>query len=141
MKNIIRTHLIPCVCTLLFILAAGCQNNGNIGNMYGMWKVTHIECENTSLPDYSGNMFWSFQHCTVCVTLTGDYNVFQGYGNWRIEDNTFFISFPDKKYRPPYYTGIPEEGSMQILKSTGSEFIVSYHPDLDSSITYYLKKW
>lgn len=132
----------PALIFMVFLILTGCQNNGHIGKIYGQWKVTHIECENTSLQEeYTGFMYWSFQNSTTCLTITDDYTIWQVYGNWRMEDGTLFMEFPDEEFAPPSYTGLTRENELQVLKFTSKEMIVCLHPTLDSSITYYLKKW
>ena len=140
MKHVISLGIIV---SFYLLTLSGCQNNGDIGDLYGQWKIIRIECEgDASLPgEYENNIFWSFQNQTICVTGVWEYYNSLDYGNWRIEDNTFFYSFPDKEFAPPVILSLPREGKLQIVKLTGSEFILTYHPDLDSSITYYLKKW
>jgi hypothetical protein len=125
----------------LFGLTECTTNNGDIGPIRGKWKVVNIVCQDTESEDYQGNIFWNFQSTTICMQEVVGNEVYEVYGNFRVDDNTLFLDFPDEKYEPYADLGLPRQCELQILQLKGSEMTCVYHSTDSSSITYSLKKW
>ena len=85
---------------LLSVLSASCtHNNGDIGKIFGKWKLTYIEATDTEKPETVGTMFWSFQSSTVFVQINdGSHDEIGSYGNFRLADETLFLDFADTDY-------------------------------------------
>ena len=66
MKRIIIYSLLT-IFSLTFL--PSCQNNGDIGPWYGMWKLTSLTIDGEEDPAYEGNVFWKFQ--TGVVQMIG----------------------------------------------------------------------
>lgn len=125
---------------LAVIALTGCtRNNGNIGKQFGQWKLVSISIDGVDHPDYKGNIYWSFQGSTIEMKeVDADNVVYQTFGNYRIEDNTLFLSFPDETFPPRPVTGLPRDAELQIIKLTGNEMILSYG---DPATIYTFHKW
>lgn len=134
--------LILASCMIMLLGLPGCTtNNGDIGPIRGKWKVETITRENVANESYSGNIFWNFQSTTICMQSVVGNEAYEVYGNYRIDDNTLFLDFPDENYTPFATLGLPRQCELQILQLKGSEMECVYHPTDSSSITYSLKKW
>ena len=131
---ILMLMIIPlCCCT---------HNNGDIGPLFGQWKIESVRCEGMPQPEYAGNAFLSFQNSVAQITITGDHNTsYRSYATWHIADNTLFIDFDDADFPPIGNIGLNVHNRLQILRLTHSEMILQSNPDIDISVTYILKKW
>ena len=58
----------------MFLLTAGCtSNNGNIGEIFGQWKLERIDTQGmTTDPTPGLTMTWAFQNTTVRVLQMTD---------------------------------------------------------------------
>lgn len=137
-----RSGLLKILLLMIPMFLTQCQNNGDIGDLYGKWKLHDISVQNTSLPtEYNGSIFWTFQNSTVNIQNVQSMETADCYGNWRMEDGTLFLDFPFDLQSPPAVLRLPRKSAMQVMKISKNELTLTYHPTLDSSITYYLRKW
>ena len=93
---------------LLSVLSASrTHNNGDIGKIFGKWKLTYIEATDTEKPETGGTHVRSFQSSTVFVQINdGSHDEIGSYGNFRLADETLFprlrrhgLSEPDSRHR------------------------------------------
>ena len=114
------------ICLVLCTLAACTQNNGHIGKIFGRWYLESIEAQGMAAPDYGGDIFWAFQSSVIRMTqIEPEHTAHNMSGNFRLEDNTLFISFPDEGQAPfTLSTGLPRQAELQVLKLDGSSFEV-----------------
>lgn len=150
MKRIFTYMILPLL-TVILLLSGCTRNNGNIGKQFGQWKVTSIVTDGTPDETYQGNMFWSFQSTTVEIKYVNqNHETVTTFGNYRIMDDTLFITFPDEDRQPPQGLGLKPyiENPLQIVRLTGSEMILAFN-DSDSdtdqgtaaTTVITLKKW
>ena len=58
------------VVLLMFCGISSCtQNDGNIGEWFGHWKLNTISVNGAVDDEYGGNIFFSFQSKTFCQTM------------------------------------------------------------------------
>lgn len=128
---------------LVLTLLAGCtHNNGDIGPLFGKWKVTAIEADGTAQPDYRGNVFWSFQSHTVEVTAVFDHHErYDGFGCWSMAGDELILSFPDSDRQPPEQAALPSECTMTVLRLNSKNAVFRYLLPEGGSLTYTLTKW
>ena len=50
-----------CVVSLLLSITGCTQNNGNIGNWFGQWRMDSYKVNGEVQEDYQGNIFFCFQ--------------------------------------------------------------------------------
>lgn len=135
-------HILPLLGLLLTLLPGCTHNNGDIGPLFGRWKVESIESSDMELPPYGGNMFWSFQNTTVCMqTMGANHEEERVYGNWSLTDGTLLLSFPYDNYAPPAATLLPRESRLQVLHLDRRHATLYYQPSASTGITYTLRKW
>lgn len=136
-----RIHII--IIALVGLLAAACtHNNGDIGPLFGKWKVTAIEADGFQAPEYSGNVFLNFQSHTVEVSeIVPDHESYDAYGTWSRNGDELTLLFPDASYQPPSASLLPDRCTLQILHlDTGKATFQLRRAD-GAIITYTLKKW
>lgn len=131
------------VTVMLLALAGGCtQNGGHIGKLFGRWHLERIEANDMEAPVQTGEMFWAFQSdlCQMMIDR-GEHTFSETFALYTLDDNTMRLNFAEERYKPFPETGLARENSLQVLKLTGKEMILLYHPTPESSLTYYLRKW
>lgn len=144
-------HIISIIIVSLTILFAGCtSNNGDIGDMFGQWKLTEILHNDGEDSDetYTGNVFWSFQNTTVEIKEIGaDNTSAQTYGNFSIEGETLTLTFPDEKFPAPAILGSEKEYKLQIISLDKSHLTLgldspsSVQEGYGASTILKFKKW
>lgn len=128
---------------VMALMASACtQNGGHLGKLFGRWHLERIEADNMEAPEQDGELYWAFQNDMIQMQLDlGEHEFQESYGLFRMDDNSLYLSFPEKGNPPLPETGLAREDVLQILKLTGNEFILQYNPTPDSSLTYYFRKW
>lgn len=123
---------------LLSLLLCACtRNDGDIGRLFGQWKLVSISRGGIDDTAYAGNIYWSFQNSTIEMKeVTADHVSYNTFGNWHEGDSTLFLSFPDNA--PNHHTGLPREAELQIIKLDGGTMVLSYG---DPATIYTFKKW
>lgn len=123
---------------LIFLSLISCtHNDGGEQKIYGTWKLKRISVAGKDDPAYTGNIFWKFQNKTIEMQQVDElHNSWQTFGNYRLADQTLFLSFPDTE-RPPLLE-LPRESEFQIVKLKGKEMVLATG---DPATIYYFEKW
>jgi len=134
------------VLLLLPVLATECtHNNGDIGHLFGQWKLDEVLINGEPLPDYEGNVYWSFQNSTICLNIVNEReSSLRCYGNWREADNTLFVDFPDNSnqdYHALQAILMSRNTELKIIESSGGRMVLQNSPDANTVITYKFRKW
>lgn len=149
MKHTFRTLSLIAVLVSVLTLGACTRNDGNIGKQFGQWKVTHITFDGKEDATYYGNIYWSFQNSTIEMKrVEANHEAYSTFGNYRIMDETLFITFPDDSRPPMPGFGFKPlvENEIQIVRLTSTEMTLAYETASDDSDTptnvmIYLRKW
>lgn len=141
--------------TTFIVLSAGCtHNDGDIGDLFGRWKVESLRADGSDLPLYDEDVLvycWSFQGDLVWIqTLHPHHDFMNVKGMWSRHDDILSLDFSftgddgDPFYRPPSSLHLVSDGvtDLNIESLTSSEMHVLYVSDLDGvRYDYYLKKY
>ncbi len=128
---------------MLTLLATACQNNGDIGDMYGVWRLDSYTLDGEPCHDkYIDNTTFSFQNNIVEVISQYDnyMSAYQTYGHWIWRnDGTLMLSFQQhddtgldqSQYNAPYWIGFTKKEVMimQVSDRTGSRMTLSWEHD------------
>ena len=123
---------------LIFLTLISCtRNNGGDSSLYGTWRLQRVVREGADDASYTGNVFWKFQNQTIEMQETGDlHTAVNRFGNYRLADETLFLSIPDSDMPP--LLGLPRECELQVVRITGKEMVLSTgYP----ATMFYFKKW
>lgn len=76
-------------------LATACQNNGDIGDLYGSWRLDSYTIDGNLQEGRPTQTVFSFQSTVVNVSLiTDEYGgAWQRFGTWSETDSEFIIDF------------------------------------------------
>lgn len=149
-----RKLTIALLFTMLVTLSSCLQNNGHIGDWYGMWKLTEMKVDGVPDTTYGGNIFWSFQtNIFQMKRVSADGNYDNRWGSWSEDDGKLLLSFnyrADDSSTPGTgtYAPLPETylqadavNTLEILKKPGSKMELSYTIADGKRITYTLTRW
>ena len=137
------------VLSLTFLLS--CQNNGDIGPWYGMWKLTSLTIDGEEDPDYNGNVFWKFQ--TGVVQMVRYYNNSGTCtGTWKEKSGTLELTYiysddlneeASRKYSTLTGMHLPSTGviPLEIVKRPSSTMVLKYRSEEGVTYVYTFKKW
>ena len=128
---------------LIMLLVSGCtHNNGDIGPLYGQWKLTEIDIDGTPSADYEGNVFWSFQSSAIEIKALYPYHeVQQCYGNWSMDGDELRLDFPDERWQLPGEVMLPASSVLHVLALNTRHALFRYNGSDGHIITYTLEKW
>ncbi|MBO4994449.1 MAG: lipocalin-like domain-containing protein [Muribaculaceae bacterium] len=90
MRTII--HIMGCL--LLSAMLSGCtHNDGDIGPLFGTWRITEITVDGKRDTCYAGNVVWKFQSGVLMIQLVADHHDVVDYWNsWSVEDDVMTLS-------------------------------------------------
>ena len=137
---------------ILVAIAHGCiRNDGNIGPIWGLWRVTNIEVDGKSIENYEGNLYFGFQASVFMQKVVDEatYSDSQAsYALWMYEGEDLKILFTEDRYKPVAISGFqhkvddkPVENIVKVRKMKGNDMHLEYvNPD---GVTYFykLKRW
>ncbi|MDO4319647.1 MAG: lipocalin-like domain-containing protein [Bacteroidales bacterium] len=122
-----RQHILRYLLPLLILAAlAGCQNDGQIGFLFGTWRVDSYECDGRPVVQPEGqSTFFSFQGAVVCATVVSDSHGShtREYGTWTDDGNRLTLNFTHSDdstpqggagYAPPAWMGMTADYPMEI---------------------------
>lgn len=126
---------------LLLSLTSCTHNNGDIGPLFGTWKLTSININGVPDKNYKENSFMAFQNDAIGVN-TPDTN--EGYweiGKWTMEGKELTITYDNNVFNAPEYLHINKGVNVfSVTELTGKSLIFSRM--LGGKIyTYNLVKW
>lgn len=135
MKNIF-CHII--FLPLLALVLNGCtHNNGDIGPLFGSWRMTAMTVDGQPVEGYEGNVFWMFQNSVVCMReVLPHHETDERWGEWRWADkNTLLLNFShsdelhqpdDPVYLPLTVTGLAAgDNLLRVERLNGSHMVLT----------------
>lgn len=149
MKTIFFKGLFICVLSVL----CGCtQNNGHIGPLFGLWKLSELTVDGEVDPDYKDNVAWKFQASAIAmVRIQEHHEVFECYGTWQTTSDKLQMEFvyhdnsdPDGtwKYVPLPETHLPSGlFSLDIVSLSSRRMNLNYQAPDGVVYGYKLEKW
>lgn len=148
------------IITLLIIALtfnACTHNNGDIGELFGTWKLQSITIDGEIDSSYEDNVLWKFQSSVMCMIRANDstHNRLESWGTWSYanDDTLLELNFThtdndnpkpgSTKYSPLPETHLPKSTifTLDIIKLNSSEMILIYHSIEGKEYQYKLKKW
>lgn len=146
-------RIIGYIFTALLAIAALCScthNNGDIGPLFGQWKLTDIATTDavtgTVTHNATSGAFLSFQNDVVTLTQVydGQHQSALSYGQWELNGNSLTLYFDISD-------GVSLPGAMfypradfNIETLSGSELVMTLAgnlPEGAAQVCYTLKKW
>ena len=146
-------RIIGYIFTALLAIAAMCScthNNGDIGPLFGQWKITDIATTDavtgTVTHNATSGAFLSFQNDVVTLTQVydGQHQSALSYGQWELNGNSLTLYFDISD-------GVSLPGAMfypradfNIETLSGSELVMTLAgnlPEGAAQVCYTLKRW
>lgn len=135
----LRLLILPML--ILAGLLQGCtHNNGDIGPLFGNWKLT----EASGLPQGAApkGIFWAFQSSVVQLLRNDGYAESTiVYGNWHLDEENLILDFPDEDYAPLPELALPRQCSLQVEYMSRSRLKLTYTNADGGTQTYVFIKW
>lgn len=133
------------------------HNNGDIGGLFGTWKLQSITIEGEIDSSYDNNVLWKFQSSIMSMIRANDstHNRLETWGTWSYanDDTQLELNFThtdndnpkpgSTKYSPLPETYLPKSTifTLDILNLNGSEMVLLYHSTDGKEYRYKFKKW
>lgn len=157
----LKTNNIIAAFTMLvaLMLSACTQNNGNIGMWFGHWKVTEITINGTSVDNYSGNVFFSFQNKVFAQMEKNGEAYDQRFANFEDCGDHIIITFPyvtdengnpiydengnliTKNFYPLEITRMSRENILNVDQANSDKLQLSMIDAAGETVVFRLKKW
>ena len=147
--------ILGAIALLLASIFSGCvTNNGDIGNLYGIWRLEKMVVDDTEVaqPEADGSYTsWLFQNDIIEIERTTPrYDKCSRNGTWtRPSDKTMTFDFThgDNTYKPgsniyraPEWISFPEgKSTFDVITDDGKRLILQY-TEAGHSVRYTLVK-
>lgn len=150
------------VLTAVMLLAAGsCQNDGNIGRLFGTWCLNYYSVngervETITVAEYTipvDNITFSFQNNIVnVITVYDNYQTYySSFGTWSEEGDVFTLDFTHKdadtedgkgRYQAPVWIGMISDTKMEmnVSDSKSRSFTLTWTDPQGNVMVYKLHK-
>lgn len=118
------------------------HNNGDIGPLFGQWKLTEIIINDKPDQNYNENIFFAFQNDVTNMKIVYEHHeTVEAYGHWKQNGNILLLIYDDSRYLPlseTYFNaGV---NTCEIIRLNGKELILKRESD-GNTYTYKFKKW
>lgn len=134
--------------------SAGCtQNDGNIGDLFGVWRLNQLKADGTPLPLYEGDdsplaYDWSFQGDVMKIDVVEPHHDHQRcYAMWKREDGKLLIDFSygsdaSTEFDPPAALHLVRRGvtPLELTELTSKKLVGWYIGEDGVKYEYTLKK-
>ena len=130
------------LCLLVALMASCTRNDGDIGELYGMWRVTAIVKDGEVVKDYSGTLYFEFQSSVHIQKYVYEdrHERDDRAAMWRYQGEDVILEFVD--FDPVEITGMQKGLSLvKVEECTGSNMVMSYESPENEQYRYLLKKW
>lgn len=123
---------------LAFLLGSCTRNDGNIGDLFGIWRLETLTVDGEEINFLYGNVrayTWSFQSHIIYIRSIYDYNESGGFfGTWTKDNSILILNFTHENdngtsgYRPPSALHLSSDGvtPLSIHTLTSRHLEVSY---------------
>lgn len=137
------------IIVLVGLLCSGCQNNGNIGTMFGSWRLDEMTVNgDVGIGQEITNTVFSFQNNIVAVTSQYDdyMSNLEVYGTWLwYNEDTLMFSFQNYENPAnnvaPYWIGFTTDEVMTMRVTDRTSRTMTLHWEYDGNeYVYKLKK-
>ena len=154
----IATRIIALIIIALSLNACT-HNNGDIGDLFGTWKLESITINGEMDASYakSSNVIWKFQASVMSMIRTNDttHDRSESWGTWSYANNEtqLVLNFThtdnnntqpgSAKYSPLIETHLPKAtiSTLDIKELNGKKMILIYHSSDGVEYTYHFKRW
>lgn len=149
MKLIQNTFIVLAV----VFLAAGCtRNNGDIGDLFGDWRLETLTADGEELQLYDGDTkvyTWAFQSGIIRIQEIRAYMDYSDYlGTWSREDDELILDFThqadygDDNFTPPAALHLVAHGvtRLEIIRLDSRKLQVGYQGEDGVKYMYFLNK-
>lgn len=142
---------------LTLSLNACSHNNGDIGDLFGTWKLQSITIDNECDTAYQCNVLWKFQSSIISMVKADDstHTKTESWGTWSYanDDTQLILDFThtdndhpnvgSSKYSPMPDTHLPKgiKIPLDIIKINSDEMTLRYIANDGSEYIYHLKHW
>ena len=137
------------------LFASCCRNGGDIGFLWGTWKLESIEINGERDLQYQQNCFWKFQQNVICIEAVNDesHERTDHFGTWELIDNgsKLVLYFNHKDDGTPESTGVYSPPSdiyinqkitmLELNRLKGDAFIANYLDSAGTLFVYLLIKY
>lgn len=131
------------ICIMALILMSCTENNGNIGPIFGCWKLDSITIGTDShrLDSYKGDKYFAFQNnCVAIIQTVKDAEAITTYGKWDMTSNGY-MNFIFRGEKFPDLDSFEAQNNYCLVKELNNKrFVFTFVRD-NEFYTYYLEKW
>lgn len=138
---------------LMLVLNSCTSNNGDIGDLFGMWRVENIEVHGQDVDLTQGGVLLytiGFQNSTMVIFENLEHQqTHQTIASWARKDDTLIFNFDNTQangnnnvFTPPAIFGFKygEQCHLKILKETNNRLELKYDSPEGDIYIYSLKK-
>lgn len=140
----IKILLISAALILASYLGSCTRNDGDIGDLFGMWHVKTVEINGVQKTDYDNKTFFSFQNNVINVRYVIDDHTYNDtFGKFERNGSQFVMKFkipenpPVKKIH--FVTAGVNNGEIEKLNK--KEFVLCFGNADGESVRLVMEKW
>ena len=146
-------HRVFIIAVVALIDVACTQNDGDIGDLFGVWRLTQLTADGTPLPLYEGDdapvaYDWAFQGDVIKIVVVEHHqDYYSSFGMWSREDGRLLLDFSYggneiSEFDPPASLHLVEVGvtPLEMTVMTSKKMVGWYVDENGVKYEYTLKK-
>lgn len=146
MKRFLKIkHIVSMMVLMVAVLApTSCtKNNGNIGNLFGMWQIQSIEVNGQDATPTTETLYLAFQSNSLLLRGANDtHQTNEVFGVFVHEGDKIQLNFNISGWVPPVSSHLTQgvnDGTIQTL--TGKDFVFTVVNNNSETVRFVCKKW
>lgn len=132
---------------IVFVGQSCTRNDGDIGPIWGMWRVSSMEINGAEVEDYSGTLYFCFQSSVHVQKYINEetHGKTEGYASWKYVGDDILVNFSGVKeggHIPLAISGMQVgDNLVEVLYFKDDKMNLRYETPEGVVYTYYLIKW
>ncbi len=141
--------------SLVLLLLSSCtHNNGDIGELFGNWRLDRLTADGVEVPLYDGAgddapvlFTWAFQSRIIRITAIYSHSLYNDFwGTWEEQPDVLELNFTysstDANHVPPEILHLNDDGITVLTKDSfyNNKMELSYVASDGKTYKYYLSK-
>lgn len=138
----IKNFKIYVLCLFVALMASCTRNDGDIGKVWGTWRVTAIEKDGVPVSEYTGTLYFQFQSSVYIQKYVDEasHGRDDRAASWYYQGEDVVVDFVD--FDPVEITGMQAGQSLLKVESySDKDMVMSYESPENVKYRYLLKKW
>ncbi len=137
-----RNYIYIAFISILLFASSCTHNNGDIGDLFGSWKLNYILVDGNPSENYKGNIFFAFQNDITSMKMVSPNHIRSDqFGTWKRTGDKLILTYDDSAYTPFPETYMKKGANDCTILHLSSSKMTLQMATQEAIYTYSFTKW